>query len=74
MPDVDIKPDIKNNKCLNLKKMLFNCCKNGCLDNDTCLSSFKSSCCIVNNITNNTFESPPITQKRELKKNNTSHI
>lgn len=46
MPDVKAVADIKadGNKCFNLKKML--CCD---CDDDTCISS----CCVIQNITNN---------------------
>jgi len=63
----DVEANIKNNRCLNLKKIL--CCKGAnCFDcdNDTCLSS----CCVIQNVTNNTFESPEC-KKRELKKSHT---
>lgn len=45
VPEVEIKPDIKNNKCLSLKDMLCNCFD---CDNDTCISS----CCVIQNISN----------------------
>lgn len=65
MPDIKADVKVEGNKCFNMKKML--CCD---CDDDTCLSSCKSSCCIVNNVTNNTFESPEI-KTRELKKSKT---
>ena len=43
VPEVEIKPNIEGNKCFNLKKML--CCD---CDDDTCISS----CCVIQNITN----------------------
>ena len=65
VPDVEANIEVKGNKCFNLKRML--CCD---CDDDNCLSVCKSSCCVVNNITNNTFESPE-SQKRQLKKSHT---